>query len=117
MTSQKQKILNTLIDSEWVCTSNLYALYIADVRKRLQELKEDGYIITSKKCELHDYHRGGSKMWHLISSPTDRIFTRTPLERHQTQETETRSLQHNEEAKAIIEQMQRNYKNANPITQ
>ena len=67
--SQKQKILNLLIDREWVCTSDMYALYIADVRRRLVDLKKDGYILASRKCEQHDYHAGGSKEWHLISPP------------------------------------------------
>jgi hypothetical protein len=85
--NQKQKIINALIDSEWVCTSDLYALYIADVRRRLIDLKNDGYILTSKKCELHDYHKGGSKMWHLIGSAI------APL-RAQTQESAPRSDLH-----------------------
>ena len=79
MKSQKQVILNLLIDREWVCTSDMYALYIADVRRRLVDLKQDGYILTSRKCEQHDYHAGGSKEWHIISPPQTRMDTRNDL--------------------------------------
>ena len=66
MESQKQKILNLLTDSTWVCTSQMYALYMSDPRRRIVDLKKDGYILESRKCQSHDYHRGGSKEWHLI---------------------------------------------------
>ena len=41
-------------------------LYMSDPRRRLVDLKNDGYILESRKCQQHDYHRGGSKEWSLI---------------------------------------------------
>ena len=64
--SQKEKILNLLQQNEWVCTSQMYALYIADVRRRICDLAQDGYELESRKCRQHDYHAGGSKEWHLV---------------------------------------------------
>ena len=66
MNSQLNKILKLLERGDWVCTSQMYALYMSDPRRRLCDLKEKGYILESKKCSLHDFHRGGSKMWRLI---------------------------------------------------
>ena len=64
--SQKNKILELLKNGDWICTSQMYALYMSDPRRRLIDLKNDGYVLESKKCELHDFHRGGSKMWKFI---------------------------------------------------
>ena len=77
MESQKQKILNLLLDNEWSCTSAMYALYMSDPRRRIVDLKKDGYILESRKCESHDYHRGGSKEWRLISLPNHK--TEAPI--------------------------------------
>ena len=63
--TQLTKILNLLFDNRWHCTSEMYGLYIADVRRRLCDLQEKGYTLESKKCELHDYHKGRSKMWKM----------------------------------------------------
>ena len=65
MESQKTKILELLEQSEWVCTSAMYACFMSDPRRRICDLKEKGYLLESRKCQSHDYHRGGSKEWHL----------------------------------------------------
>src|SRR3990167_3354767 len=70
MTSQKQIIINLLEEKEWTCTSEMYAKYMADPRKRLHEIKQMGYVLEAKKCELHNFHLGGSKMWRLVAEPT-----------------------------------------------
>ena len=56
MQSQKQIILNMLLDSEWVCTSH----------RRLCDIKKDGYVLENRKCQQHDFHKGYSKEWRLI---------------------------------------------------
>src|SRR3990167_4745808 len=73
MNSQTQKILELLNGGEWVCTSQMYALYMADPRRRLCDLRDKGYILEKRRCELHDYHRGGSKMWRLVSAPSTQL--------------------------------------------
>jgi len=64
--SQKNKILDLLNDSGWHCTSEFYAMYMSDPRRRLCDLRDSGYALESKRCQLHDYHNGGSKMWRLL---------------------------------------------------
>ena len=64
--NQKTTILNMLLEGNWVCTSRMYGAYIADPRKRLCELKKDGYELISRKCEQHDFHKGYSKEWLLM---------------------------------------------------
>jgi len=64
--SQQQIILDILKDDKWHCSSEFYAQYMADPRKRLHELKTKGYELENRTCELHNYHLGGSKMWRLI---------------------------------------------------
>lgn len=66
--SQHQKILTLLDKGDWVCTSSMYALFIADPRKRLCELKEKGYQLESRRCQQHNYHDAGSKEWRLTDS-------------------------------------------------
>ena len=73
MSSQINKILNLLFEGRWVCTSAMYGLYISDPRRRLVDIRERGYVLESKRCELHDYHRGGSKMWRLVAAPPDQL--------------------------------------------
>ena len=66
MNSQKEQILSLLNDYSWHCTSEMYALYIADPRTRLCEIKKLGYILESRKCQQHSYHKSGSKEWSLV---------------------------------------------------
>lgn len=67
--SQHEKILNLLDSGEWVCTSRMYADYIADPRTRLAELKKKGYVLEWRWCKTHDFHDGGSKEWRLVEKP------------------------------------------------
>ena len=66
--NQKQKILNLLDDGRWHCSSEMYAMYLADPRKRLHELKQAGYILESRWCKDHP-HEGLQKQWRLIATP------------------------------------------------
>lgn len=81
--TQKDKILNLLQQNEWTCTSQMYALYIADVRRRLCDLAQDGYELESRKCRQHDYHAGGSKEWRLIQKKSLGVPL-PPQQNHQT---------------------------------
>src|SRR3990167_10120827 len=65
MESQKQKILNLLLDLQWHCTSEFYAMFIADPRRRLCTLREE-YVLENRKCHQHNFHKGYSKEWRLI---------------------------------------------------
>ena len=74
-TTQTSKILNLLKDGAWHCTSEMYAMFMSDPRRRIVDLKEKGYELEGKKCELHDYHKGCSKMWRLGGGVKYRVFT------------------------------------------
>ena len=77
--TQLRKILSLLSDNQFHCTSEMYALYIADVRRRLCDLQDKGYKLEGKKCELHNYHEGGSKMWKMPRKyPTFRNLPNSP---------------------------------------
>ena len=65
--SQHEKILFLLERSEWVCSSEFYASYIADPRTRLAELRKKGYVLRWRWCESHDHRK--SKEWKLVSKP------------------------------------------------
>ena len=87
--TQVNKIAELLDDRKFHCTSEMYALYMSDPRRRLCDLKDKGYILEGKKCTLHDYHKGGSKMWRLISKPYERnvipeIIQEKPIEMTQS---------------------------------
>lgn len=70
---QANRMLKLLKSQPWVCVEDFTKLYIVDYRRRISDLKERGFQFESKKCELHNYHKGGSKMWHLkIKIPTYR---------------------------------------------
>lgn len=63
--SQKEKIIELLNQKEWVCVTEMMALYIPDYRRRLCDLKEDGFILTARRCTQHN-HSGGVQEWHLV---------------------------------------------------
>ena len=65
MKSQQDIILDLLSKGDWICSSQFYAQFIADPRTRLCELRKKGFILESRRCEQHDFHRGGSKEWRL----------------------------------------------------
>lgn len=73
-TLQKTKILDLLRERDWVCVEEMTKLYIVDYRRRLVDIQRMGYELESKRCELHDYHQGGSKMWRLKTKPPAHIF-------------------------------------------
>lgn len=78
MNSQKQKILFILQDKNWHCVNEFIDTYCVDYRRRLKDLDEDGYILTSRKCEKHN-HKGGSKEWYIISAPQDRKISMSEI--------------------------------------
>ena len=69
MESQTEKIAELLVDGDWHCVNEMLELYCVDYRRRLCDLKEIGYLLENQKCELHNFHRGGSKMWRMVDSP------------------------------------------------
>jgi len=76
--SQNAKVLALLKSKDWVCTSEIYGMFIADPRRRLCDLKDAGHDLEGKRCTLHNYHKGPTKMWHLkIKIPRYR-YEQTP---------------------------------------
>ena len=69
--SQINKILELLNTGEWICTSRMYALYIADPRSRLCQIKKRGYELENRLCQKHN-HKGNSKQWRI--KPKDTLF-------------------------------------------
>ena len=66
MNTQKQKIAEILSDQAWHCVNEFIDTYCVDYRRRLVDIKRDGLEMESKTCELHNFHRGGSKMWRIV---------------------------------------------------
>lgn len=58
-----------LIDNEWVCTTQMIQAFIPDYRRRLCDLKKDGYILTGRPCQQHQHQSKILKEWHLIEKP------------------------------------------------
>lgn len=63
--TQSNNILALLKERQWVCVEDMTKLFIVDYRRRLVDLQRIGYQLESRKCTQHNYHRGGSKEWHL----------------------------------------------------
>ena len=71
--SQQKRIMNLLEQERWVCTNELYALWIADPRKRLCELRDKGVKMEWRWCEHPGHnHDGQSKEWRLLREPEQR---------------------------------------------
>ena len=64
--SQVQRILDTLNDGAWHCTSEFYADFMADPRRRMKDIQEKGFDLESRICKSHTYHDGQSKEWRLV---------------------------------------------------
>lgn len=75
MESQKTKILNMLLDNSRVCVTEMMAAYIPDYRRRLVDLRQDGYILEGRPCKQHDHRSKNLKEWHLISREEKREET------------------------------------------
>jgi len=50
--------------NDWVCSTHFYALYIADPRTLLSQMKKKG-IVESRWCKVHDHKM---KEWRLTTS-------------------------------------------------
>lgn len=73
MNSQKQTILNMLLDKPWVCVTEMMSAFIPDYRRRLCDLKED-YILESRPCTQHDHKSKTLKEWHLVEKKLPEII-------------------------------------------
>jgi hypothetical protein len=60
---QKIIILKLLSDKGWHCTSEMSALYMVDYRRRLVDLKKDGYKFENRRCTQHHHPM---KEWRLV---------------------------------------------------
>ncbi len=69
--TQTNKILELLETGRWVCTSEMYAMFMSDPRRRLCDLKDKGYKLESRICQQHNYHNGNSKEWRLQQQKTE----------------------------------------------
>ena len=67
--SQTNQILDLLESGNWICVSDMLKLYCVDYRRRLCDLKDKGYLLESRKCQQHSYHKGISKEWRLMTKP------------------------------------------------
>lgn len=75
--SQQSKIMELLKANEWTCTNEFYSRYIADPRKRLEELRKQGVKMEWRWCENENHnHNGHSKEWKLIED--NRTGTTSP---------------------------------------
>ena len=70
MNTQANRILELLEKGDWICTSDMYRLYMADPRRRICDLKDKGYKLESRRCQQHTFHKGGSKEWRLTPKMT-----------------------------------------------
>lgn len=64
--TNKQKILNLLYKSEWVCTTDMYALYIADPRTILSAMKKKNEVVNRWCQNPAHKHNGQMKEWALV---------------------------------------------------
>lgn len=67
MKSQVQRIIDVLEDGEWHCTSQFYADFMADPRRRMIDIQERGFSLESRPCRSHTFHAGGSKEWRMTA--------------------------------------------------
>lgn len=67
--SQVQRIIDALEDGAWHCTSQFYADFMADPRRRMMDIKNRGYTLESRVCRSHAYHNGQSKEWRMTKIP------------------------------------------------
>lgn len=67
MESQVERITKALSDGNWHCTSEFYADFMADPRRRMKDIQERGFSLESRPCKSHTYHAGGSKEWRMAT--------------------------------------------------
>ncbi len=71
---QKQKMIDLLKEREWVCVEDFTKLFIVDYRRRLVDIQRMGYVLESRRCIQHSYHKGGSKEWKITGTPTRTVY-------------------------------------------
>lgn len=79
--TQTKRILEILQDSQWHCVNEFIDLYSIDYRRRLKDLKDKGYTLLNRKCEMHR-HIGGSKEWKLWGEPKKEYWWNESQYRH-----------------------------------
>lgn len=52
----------------WVCSSDFARNYMVDYRSLINKLRKEGFVIETKRCELH-HHDGKLNMWMLTKLP------------------------------------------------
>ena len=84
-TTQKNKIINLLDDGGWHCTSEFYAMFIADPRTIMAKLKKEG-LVLSRWCKKHP-HAGSQKEWQLVggsAQPVVPLYKPLPRDTYST---------------------------------
>ena len=67
--TNKQKIIGLMEKGDWVCTSFMYAQYIADPRTLLAQMHKNG-LVESRWCQNPQHsHTGLMKEWRLTTPP------------------------------------------------
>lgn len=69
METQKQIILNMLLDKSFVCVTEMMAAFIPDYRRRLCDLKKDGYQLEGRPCQQHNHKSKILKEWRIVEPP------------------------------------------------
>lgn len=66
--TQRQLVLEMLLEG-WTCGSTFYANYLPRATARIFELKQDGFVISRRRCESHDFHESTQFEWRVEAVP------------------------------------------------
>ena len=67
--TQQDRILAMLGEADEVCSSEFYRAYMPRFSVAIHRLRQDGYVITKRPCDRHDWHEGGAYLYRLEALP------------------------------------------------
>ena len=67
--TQADRILSMLGERDEVCGSEFYRAYMPRFSVAIHRLRQQGFVITKRPCDRHDWHEGGAYLYRLEALP------------------------------------------------
>lgn len=74
LSPQKKYLYNLLKDGGWVCSNEIDPFYVRDYRKRLSEMRGEGFVLESEVCHCERKHRARVHKYRLVEAPKRPIY-------------------------------------------
>ena len=74
LSPQKRYLYTLLTGGGWVCSNEIDPFFVRDYRKRLSEMRSEGFTIESEVCHCERKHRAGVHKYRLVEEPKRAVY-------------------------------------------